>query len=118
MIFLSRLLETKFGLSFRISEAMHQTMVLNDFQQMLSRDIAACSSPGNVLRLRIHPDPQNHLPYRLGYCYCFHHTSQRMNDLFREFSLKVLCHAKRYQEALIISKQVEQTLPSTLNFNL
>ena len=83
---------------------MYQPIFLIDFQQMLNRDIVACSSLVNELHLRIHPDPQNHLPYRLVYCYCFLHTSQRMNDLYEELFLRVLYHAKRYQEVLAISK--------------
>jgi hypothetical protein len=97
---------------------MYQPIFLIDFQQMLNRDIVACSSLVNELHLRIHPDPQNHLPYRLVYCYCFLHTSQRMNDLYEGLFLRVLYLAKRYLEVLAISKQVERTLPNTLNFNL
>jgi hypothetical protein len=103
MICLSILLEMIFGLSFRINEVMYLSWGPSDSQQMLSRDIIACSSQENALHLRIHRDPQNHLPYLRVYCYCFQHISQKMNDLFRVSFSMVLCHAERYPEVLIIS---------------
>jgi hypothetical protein len=118
MICLLILLVKKFGQAFRITEEMYQPLVLIDSPQMLSRDIVACFSPVNALHLRIHPSPQNPLPYRWVYCYCFHHISQRKNDLCVALSLTALYHAKRYPEALTISKQGERTLPNTLNSNL